>query len=367
MAKVKPLVKLNKKTGNKEFKNYFHFVGKIAPVRKQDENKEWYDVPYFSQNLTKESKKPRRVLTFDLETSLSNKLKIELNGMEMKLVYPYSSASGKSVEVPWDDRFDKTKFPDNTYNVLGGTDWDNAEEFSKLVATDNWVEVKGYYEFSKYTPENGAPMIIVKRFIKELNEVKDGQEIKIDKDTTITYVTDIMSPEFKEVNYINLQIGIRSTLQNEQTGNTQVNAVVLTYGKEKSVVQDAELTVYQQEVAEGKKSLADAFATLLETDFIEIIGMDNNRATFSYVPVVEKYENDDPFADVPEEGSATRLEKVVTGEKKGLEIISFVQKTKILEYLTIEEMTNPVSSSNEDPFAKEDIKTTTEDNDDPFA
>lgn len=349
MAKEKPLVKLNKKTGNKEFKNYFHFAGQVKPVRKQNDKKEWYDAPYFETTTTK-TKKPRRVLSFNLETSLSNDLKFELNGMEMEFVYPYSSASGKSEIVKWADRFDKTKFTDNTYNVLGGTDWDNSEEFSKIIETGKWVEIKGHYEFSKYTPENGSPMIIVKRMIKEVSLVEEGQEVKIDKDTKFNYICDFKSPDFKEVNYFNLQIGIRSAVQNEETGNTTVNAVVLSYGKEKSLVEDAELIVYQTVVEEGKKSLASAFATLQETDFIEVIGCDNNRATFSYVDVVETYEVDDPFADVPVTGSTTRQEKVVTGERKGLEIVSFVQKTKILEYLTKEEMTNSSSTSGDNPF-----------------
>lgn len=360
--KDKPLIKLNKKTGCKEFKNYFHFVGQVKPVRKK-ENDDLYDVPYFNEKLT-ETKKPRRVLTFNVETALSNELKTELNGMEMENAYAYSSKHNKAVAIPWANRLNKETFPDNTYNILGGTDWDNAEEFAKKIEAGKWIEVKGYYEFSEFTTDEGTDMIITKRMINSIDEVVDGQVIQVGKDK-ITYVYDLKSPDFIEVNRFNLQIGIRSTFKNEKTDDTHVNAVVLTYGKEKSKVENAELVVYQKETEDGKMSLADAFNTLEEGDFIEVIGTDNNRAVITYVDVVEEFDNGDPFADVDDK--TVRQERVVSGDKKGLEILSFVTGTKILELLTKEEMTNNFSTTSENPFPTADEQQKAPVSKDPFA
>lgn len=106
--------------------------------------------------------------------------------------------------------------------------------------------------------------------------------------------------------------------------------------------------------------MADAFASLDTYDFIEVTGQDNNRATFSYVDVVEELPSDDPFADVDESEKVTRKERVTNGDKKGLEIISYVQGSLMRELLTEEEYKktaeltsqNPFESSSDDPFSQ---------------
>jgi hypothetical protein len=165
------------------------------------------------------------------------------------------------------------------------------------------------------------------------------------------YVRNFKSPEFFEVNTFEMQIGIKSTYQDEETKNTKVNAVYLAYGKERSVPKDVELTVYYKEPEGEKKPFADAFARLNRLDFLIVEGVDNNRAEFAMVEVKEQ-EEDNPFADIEEK--TTSYEQVSTGTRKGLEILKYLGGTYKKELLTEEEIS--VEQKNDDPFAQVDIQ-----------
>ncbi len=363
----KKIVKINTKNGCKEFKSYFHFVGKVKKYRKQDESKSWVDVPYYEVKPTV-TKKPRRVLQFVLETAKSNDLKIEVAGMEQTHAHPYSSKHKKSVKVVWADRLDKTKFPDDTYHIINGTEWDRAGEIGEKIADGQWVEVKGSYEFSTFM-DNGTEKTVIKRTVEQFNIIENGAEINLDRTNKITYVTDFDSPDFVEVNKINIQIGIKSTYQDEKLKDTNVKAIYLANGKERSEPKDLELTVFYQEVAEGKP-LADAFASLNRLDFIEITGQDNNRATFSYVDIEEKLEDADPFNEVASGDKTVRQEKVTNGTKKGLEVTGYVAGTILRGFLTEQELTKSANVKKDDPFLNQETRTESEvvgDDEDPFA
>jgi hypothetical protein len=338
MATKKPSVKLNKNHGGKEFSNFFRFIGQVKKFKKkEDEN--WVEQSFF-QETTTQTGKPRRVLQFILETTKGNELKIENNGMIRDLVYAYSSKDKRTVSLGWDDRKDKSKLPNESYHVMT-PEWDLTEELAANLSDGAWVEVKGKYEFDVFTTDEGE-VNLVKRMVTEINPVEDGQEIKIGQDK-FNYVTDFNSPDFREVNTYRMQIGIRSTYQNEEDKNTKVNGVFLAYGKEKSTPRNVDLMVFHQEPEEGKASLAEAFERLNRLDFMEVQGVDNNRAEFSYVAVEEKAD-DNPFENVGDEDKSVKLERVTSGTKKGLEITSYVQGTYIKNMLTEEEITPVVQT-----------------------
>lgn len=351
-------IKVNKDHGGKEFKSSFRFIGKVGQVSKKDqETDSWVKLPIYQQTKTRTDKQ-RRVLQFEIETALSNRLRVELSGMEQKFAYPYSSTHKKSVKVAWEDRNDKTKFPDDTYHAIE-VDWDKAERLGQLIKDGDWVEVRGQYQFDTFTPDNSDDeKVFMKRIISSVRPIKDGLIVNDDGTTQTVkhageefdYVTDFNDPNFREVNYFSMQVGIRSTYQNEETGDTTVNGTFLDYGKERSEPKDVEMIVYQKEVLEGKKSMADAFASLNPGDFIEVVGLDNNRATFSYVDVVEELPSDDPFADVDEAEKVTRKERVTNGDKKGLEVLSYVQGSIMRDLLTEEEFKKTAELTTENPF-----------------
>ncbi|GEM_PF-2502743 len=168
----------------------------------------------------------------------------------------------------------------------------------------------------------------------------------------IPYIRDFKDENFKEINSFEMQIGIKSTYQ-EENKDTKVNAVYLDYGKERSIPKDVELKVYYTEPEEGKTALADAFSRLEPLSFLVVEGIDNNRAEFTLVEVEEK-EDDNPFEDVGEK--ITDYEQVSTGTKKGLEILNYVTGTYKKNLLTEEEIMPETEKDPEDsPFASVEI------------
>lgn len=169
-------IKLSKKHQGKEFLSQFHVVGQVKPVRKKDEETDsWYDVELYETNQTK-TNKPRRVLQFVVETAYKNELKVELAGMEKDFAYLYSSTEKASKSIAWNDRLDKTKYPNDTYHYID-QEWDKAENLSKVVELGMWVEIKGHYEFSSFTNDDGKTYKSVKRIIDQLTPLKNGQVI----------------------------------------------------------------------------------------------------------------------------------------------------------------------------------------------
>lgn len=346
-GKSKELVKVGK-NGWKEFKSRFHFVGKVKPVQKQVDGGAWESVPYYEEKLT-QSKKPRRVAHFQLETAKGNNLKCEVAGMEQEFAYPYSMTHRNSTKVKWADRLDKTKFPDDTYHIINGTDWDRAEAIGKELKNDIWVEVRGTYDFSTFKPEGEErERTIIKRNIEQFKVIEDSAEITLGRDNKIIYVTNFDSEDFIEVNHFTMQVGIKSTYQDEESKDTKVNGVFLASGKDQSTPYDVELKVlYKEPEGDAKKSLADAFASLNRLDFIEVSGIDNNRLTGTWVDVVESLDDDDPFNEVSDSERETRQEWVTTGDKKGLEVTGYTSGTIARGFLTEAEI---AGKSENDPF-----------------
>jgi hypothetical protein len=357
MAEKSPVkIKTNKDHGGKEFSSSFHFVGKVKPVRNQENGTDnWVDVPFYREEKD-DNGKVKKILEFIVETAESNDLKVKMTGKEMTFAYPYSSTKGKASKIAWQDRFDKSKYPDDSYHYID-SEWDKIDKLKEIITTDAWVEVKGKYNPYEFTGNNDNEIKGVSRALSYVNPVIDGKvkigdelkPIQVNK-KDIPYICDLKSPDFVEVNNFKMQLGIRSTYKDEEKGFTKVNGVVLTYGKDRSEPKDVELLVYQQEVAEGTTSLADAFATLDELDFIEVAGQDNNRATFAWVPVEEKLEANDLFANVSSENKQVRMEKVTNGAKKGLEITGYVTGSIIRGFLTDAEVSKSVAITEDNPF-----------------
>lgn len=174
--------------------------------------------------------------------------------------------------------------------------------------------------------------------------------IRVDKESGggyeyVDYIRDFKDPEFFEINKFEMQLGIRSTYQHEETLHTKVNGVYLGYGKEKSVPYHIELDVYHvKPEEEGKASLATAFSRLANNSFLVVEGIDNNRAETVMVEV-EETDSDNPFADVSEK--TIEYVEMSAGTKKGLEILRYIQGTYVKELLTDDEI---YVSKEADPF-----------------
>lgn len=367
MAKDKKYeIKVNKKHGGKEFRSYFRLIGQVKPVRKKEEGTEnWIDQPLYQQNKTRTDKQ-RRVLQFNIETAKGNELRVESAGMANEFVYAYSSTHKKTIKIKFENRQDRAKWKDenkfvkdkdidDTFHLMSN-DWDATLELSQKVKAGDWVEVKGHYDPNEFMVD-GEERTSLKRIITAITPIVDGklqnegEEAKavFHGGEEFVYLTDFSSPEFKEVNYFSMQVGIRSTYQDEATKDTKVNGVLLTYGKDRSEPKDVELMVYYKQPEKGK-SLAEAFASLEQGDFIEATGQDNNRATYTYVEVEEVIDDSDPFSDVDDSERTTRKQRVTNGEKKGLEATSYVAGSLMRGLLTEDELRKTVETTSEAPF-----------------
>lgn len=344
-------MKINKKTQCKEFYNNFHFVGQIkCHARGSGDHAEIK--PIYATTQTK-THKPRRVLVFDLLTAKYNKLKIDLSGMEFDSVTLYSSTAKQSYRIPWADRLNKSKYPDQSYTVIGGTDWDNCELWGNLLSEGMWVEVKGKYEFDTYQNDEGKTFLTIRRKPTSISTVKDGQEIILHTKERINYVCDFDHENFQEVNGFNLELGIKSVYQDDATRDVKVNGVFLANGKNRSVPKDIELKVYYKQALPGKQSLADAFTKLNRLDFVKVHGVDNNRPEFGEVEV--ETGGFDPFVNVDEKEANIR--RAITGSRRGLEISAVVSGTVVRSMLTDAEITEdePTFYVDEDTFGDEDV------------
>jgi len=333
-------LKINKKHGGKEFKSTFHFVGLVKPHIKGIGDKA-QAMPLYTEKETINGNLKRDV-QFDIYTSEFNNIKVATWGMEQEYVYPYSSVDKKSVEIKWNDRDNKSKYPNDSYHLILPP-WDIAKAINDNVEFDKWIEVKGHYEFGKYTNDEGKEYPTIKRIIDSFDLVEDGQEIKIGKNKTINYICDFKASDFQEINRFDLEIGIKSTYENED--NIIINGVFLAYGKEASVPQDIKLTVFK----ERDEKLAKGFTKMNRGDYIKVIGVDNNRPEFSLIPKTN-IDDDDPFADL--ENQEEEYKYAISGNKKGLEIVRIVKGSFSKGMLSEEELEiNEVPFiDTEDPF-----------------
>lgn len=347
-------MKTNKVHQGKEFQSSFRYVGQVTKFI-SGIKEEAKVVDFFTEKVTEVKGVPMRQIVFQICTDKYNKLKVELSGFKQEFAYPYSSKHKKSSKVKWEDRFNKDKYPDNTYHLIS-PDWDVCQTLGDELQEDIWVEVRGYYNFDKYTAEEGGQEYnITKRIIKNVNIIKpkEDEEGKVfyinddGKEIVFDYICDFKDENFKEINSGYVELGIRSAYQDEDTKETKVNAVYMGYGKEASIPKEFELMAY-------KESLAKAFAKLNRGDFVKVQVRDNNRPIFSQVEKNNAEVEDDPFADLDEEDKVANTGWAISGNKKGLEIIGQVSGTYIKGMLTEDEMAGMPSEEEVPEWMKEE-------------
>ena len=198
---------------------------------------------------------------------------------------------------------------------------------------------EGTVEAERFTITNNLPTSSVR-----IDKPSGGYEY-------VEYVRDFKDENFKEINSFEMQLGIKSTYQDEETKNTTVNGVFLDYGKTRSTPKDVDLMVYYKEAEEGNTAIATAFGRLNPLDFLVVEGIDNHRAETAMIEVEEK-EEDNPFEDVGEK--VISYETVTTGTRKGLEILNYITGTYTKELLTEEEISPEVMITG-DPFAAVEV------------
>lgn len=180
------------------------------------------------EGFTKVSEKAYKSLTFFVQTSEHNRVKVELFGMIKDQVIAYSSKARTSKRIDWAKRNDNH----GDFKVLGvnlyfekGADGKNirvvkaeydAIDFIKANLKDgDAVRIQGTMEFSQYTDKQGV--------------TKEQTQFAINSITKLDDQLDLASAEFKEESFFEQEIVVLDTMVDEETKKLIVNAKVIKY------------------------------------------------------------------------------------------------------------------------------------------
>lgn len=131
-------------------------------------------------NSGKNEGKRYKSVRFKVATSPNNRISVELFGMERDKVYPYSSKDKKTIELPWNKRFN----PPDGYKVIGVgvgleqdeegntvrknyTDYDAVEAIKRNLHDGDCVQISGEIQFQQYV-KNDETFLSTKYVIKNI-------------------------------------------------------------------------------------------------------------------------------------------------------------------------------------------------------
>jgi hypothetical protein len=241
----------------------------------------------FKEGFTK-SDKPFKTISFFVETSPINRVKVELFGMEREHVYAYSQKAKESKKINWANRSDNH----GDFKVMGvnmfiedGTDgkklrqvqveFDAIDYIHTNLTDGDVVRINGEIDFQEYQNQQG--------------QVKESQKFIIKSITKIDEELNFGAEDFKEVSQFEQEIVVTETMVDEETKKLIINAKVIKYGGE-SV--NATFTV------DGEKypKLANNMAKRLSFgDFIKVYGLIINSSIREEAPVEGSVDDGDDW------------------------------------------------------------------------
>ena len=140
-----------------ETKGKFKIVGRVTGIGNENA---------YREGFTKKDEKPYKSLSFFVETSKENRVKVELFGMERDVVYAYSQKDKKSKAINWENRHDNH----GSYKVIGINaflEGEGKKERKVLVEFDaidyilehlkdgDFVRVTGSPDYQEFETDNG--------------------------------------------------------------------------------------------------------------------------------------------------------------------------------------------------------------------
>jgi hypothetical protein len=219
------------KTSLEQTKGKIKLVGRVKGIQNDNARHEGFT----------KSDKQFKSLSFFLETSAINQVKVELFGMERDQVVAYSNKEKKSKKVNWADR--KKDFGD--YKVLGTgcylevdpkdsnkklrqilPEFDAVDYIKGNLKDGDVVRINGEIDFQEYTNKQGKTVSSKKFIIKSIT--------KLDEEL------DFASETFKEESKFEHDIVISDVMLDDDTKRLYVNAKVIKYGGE---IIDTDFTV----------------------------------------------------------------------------------------------------------------------------
>lgn len=217
------------------------------------------------------SDKPYKALAFFVETSKTNRVKVEMFGMERDEVVFYSSKEKKSKRVAWASRNDSIK----EYKLLGVNaflegsgdkkerkvlvEYDMIDYIMEHIAEGDFVRIGGEADFQQFENQQGEIVNTVKYPIKSITKIKP---------------IDFDAEDFKEVAFFEQEIVINDTMHDSEENKLLLSAYVIKYKKDGNEAVSADFVVDTVEKPKLAKNMLNRFGF---GDTIKVYGFIKNE------------------------------------------------------------------------------------------
>lgn len=204
-------------------KGKYKIEGKVVGISNEQAYREGFtkkDAPYKS-------------LQFFVETSPTNRIRVEMFGMERDEVIFYNSKEKKSSRVKWDERNVASKTGAKLLGVncfLEGSiekrtrkvfvEFDAIDYILKNVKDNDFVRISGAIDFSSYEDNEGVVKETVKYPINSITKIAD---------------VDFESEDFKEISQFEQTIVVSDKMVDDESKKLLINAFIINYNKDGNV------------------------------------------------------------------------------------------------------------------------------------
>lgn len=330
-----------------ETKGKIKLVGKVVGISNENAYREGF--------TKSDDSKPYKTLSFFVQTSEQNRVKVELFGMEREHVYAYSQKDKKSKQIKWDERNDNH----GSYKVIGinafledGADgkkarkvfveYDAIDYIKKHLKDGDSVRITGKADFQQFEVEG---------------EMKTSTKFNFNSITKLDEEIDFEAENFKETAIFEQEIVVTDKMVDKEAKALIISANIIKYGGE---VVPTSFVVN----SETHPKLANNMSKRLGFgDFIKVYGLIINATILEEAPQ-EVVEDDDDWGgdtDIKEELDTNYVKNYITELRITSVDSSTYEKKKYKEDDFLSEDEDAFngdidSDEDEDPFADEDEK-----------
>jgi hypothetical protein len=259
-------------------KGKIKLIGKVAGISNENAHRQGY-----TQN-----DKLFKAISFFVETSKVNRVKVELFGMEKDYVYAYSQKEKKTKQIEWTKRHDDH----GDYKVLGValklekgedgkyirkvlTELDAVEYIESHLKDGDVVRIGGEIDFYEYENQQGD-LVQAKRFV-------------IRSITKLDEELDFDAEDFKEESKFEQEIVATETMIDEESKKLIVGAKIIKY--DGSHV-DTTFTVDTEKYPKLAKNMAKRLSF---GDFIKVYGLIINSVVLEEAPEEDIVDDEDDW------------------------------------------------------------------------
>lgn len=243
-------------------KGKFKVEGKVVGIKNENA---------FREGFTQKDK-PYKSLQFFVQTSPTNRIRVEMFGMEREEVIFYDSKEKKSTRVAWEKRNeDAVKgaklLGTNMYLEGSGekktrkvmVEFDAIDYILKHLKEDESVRITGSIDFGSYENDEGQVKNTVKFPIGSISKIED---------------IDFEAEDFKEVASFEQAIVVTDKMVDSETKKLLISSYVINYNKEGNVAVGADFIVNGEEYPKLANNMSKRFGF---GDYIKVYGRIKNE------------------------------------------------------------------------------------------